>query len=78
MDCNRINFVSVDTISDIFLNIQQFFFLPGNFIFSMLDSNPKVQYFFEINCFTDHNITIGFLSFLIWAFIFFFLISKLD
>lgn len=75
MNCNRISFVSIETISDVFFNIKQSFLLPGNFIFLWIDSNEKIRYFFEIDCF-NYGFLIGLISLLSWLFIGLILNSK--
>ncbi len=67
MECKRIFFNPIDTISDIFFNLKQLFFMPGNILFSLIDSSPSLQHFLEVNCF-NYGFLIGFISFLIWAF----------
>jgi hypothetical protein len=76
MDCNRVNFVQMNVISDVFINLKQLFLLPGDLLFSIIDSYPKIQYFFEISCLSNHDVMIGFLSLLIWISFFLFLLFR--
>lgn len=78
MDCNRVNFVQMDVISDVFINLKQLFLLPGDLVFSIIDSYPKIQYFLEISCFSNHDVILGFLSVLIWISFSLFLLFKLN
>ena len=78
MDCNRVNFVQMDVISDVFINLKQLFLLPGDLVFSIIDSYPKIQYFLEISCLSNHDVMIGVLSVLIWISLILFLLFKLD
>jgi hypothetical protein len=65
MQCNRVSFKAIETISDVWFNLEQFFLIPGNILFSIIDTVPKLQYFFEINCF-NYGLLIGVISFFLW------------
>jgi hypothetical protein len=50
--CDRIRFVSIDTISDVWFNLGQIIRLPTNLILQLVDRSPEVRRFFEIDCTT--------------------------
>ena len=50
--CDRIQFVSIDTISDVWFNLGQIIRLPTNWILQLVDRSPEVRRFFEIDCTT--------------------------
>jgi hypothetical protein len=50
--CNRIRFLPIDTISDVWFNLSQILRLPTNWILQLIDQSPEVRRFFEIDCTT--------------------------
>jgi hypothetical protein len=48
--CQRVQFRSISTISDIWHNVLQFLNLPGNLAIDQIQTNPKLAHFFEVEC----------------------------
>jgi hypothetical protein len=48
--CDRFQFISIHTISDVWFNGNQVLRLPINFILQIVDNLPEIRQFFEVTC----------------------------
>jgi hypothetical protein len=69
MNCGRISFNEIETISDISFNLGQIIKLPGNIVLSLVDANPKLAYFFELTCASGSG-SVWSLSIIMWAIVY--------
>lgn len=72
--CNRIQFINIDTISDVWFNLSQILRLPINLILKLIDESPKLQHFFEVNCNSGTDTIWIFVSIFIYFLFFIFIV----
>jgi len=68
--CDRIKFVQIDTISDVWTNLLQLILLPIDWIFQTIDKHPNMRHFFEVTCDTGNSGFWIFISIMIYFFAF--------
>jgi hypothetical protein len=76
--CNRFDFHTINTISDVSHNITTFIRLPVQFVLDIIEEVPQLRYFFEIDCSTGFGIISLIISLLFWFFSFVFLTVLFD